>query len=388
MNDPITKTVTASFGSRIMNALKWMVFGGVLFICSFAVLYINEWRVDVSEIARTAIFMESISAPSQELHGQLVVTTGDVISDERIGDMYLKKDAYLAIRSQVEMYAWVESSHSETDRNMGWSETRTTTYTYNKQWTDNPKTSQSFNDPVGHENPSVDMNTYESRVTVDSAYIGSYTLDVRSLLLPKYEPLTLRTDLLDIPESVRLESGEYLYIGTWSLQEPTIGDIRIRYSVLRTPLYGVSVYGRLDANNSMITPFYGKKDTQLYRALRATPEEAVRIMKHEHTVLTWVLRAVGFVMMWLGLTLVLRPISVLLDFVPFLWNVGRFAINGMTFIVAAILSIVTILVSMIVHNIIVLIIVVVAILIVMIRYIQNKSKKQSVLHAASAQIQE
>jgi hypothetical protein len=70
----------------------------------------------------------------------------------------------------------------------------------------------------------------------------------------------------------------------------------------------------------------------------------------DYVTMTWVLRAGGFLMMWFGLIFAAGPISVILDFIPFLGSLSE-GITGVTsFFVACVLSTVTILVSMLLHH--------------------------------------
>lgn len=54
--------------------------------------------------------------------------------------------------------------------------------------------------------------------------------------------------------------------------------------------------------------------------------------------------------MWIGLNLVVEPLGVVLDVIPFLGDLARTATGFATFIVAAILSGLTIIVSIILHS--------------------------------------
>ncbi|MFN3429784.1 MAG: TMEM43 family protein, partial [Candidatus Sericytochromatia bacterium] len=78
--------------------------------------------------------------------------------------------------------------------------------------------------------------------------------------------------------------------------------------------------------------------------------QAVAAMHDEHVMMTWILRAVGFGMMWFGMFLVLEPLNVFLDVLPFLGGLGRGLTGFGTFLVAALLSVVTIIVSVVLHN--------------------------------------
>ncbi len=64
----------------------------------------------------------------------------------------------------------------------------------------------------------------------------------------------------------------------------------------------------------------------------------------------WFFRLLGFGLMWVGLWLLVNPISVVLSFIPLLGDIaGTF--NGITsFVAAFVLSAVTILVSSLVHH--------------------------------------
>ena len=58
----------------------------------------------------------------------------------------------------------------------------------------------------------------------------------------------------------------------------------------------------------------------------------------------------GFFAMWLGLGLLVSPLTALLRFVPVLGNLGRKAIGAVTFALAALFSLVIIIVSALLHN--------------------------------------
>ena len=55
MQDQFTEVTTKGWGSRILNSIKGVLVGFLMFIVSFGVLYWNEGRIDVSKIAETSI---------------------------------------------------------------------------------------------------------------------------------------------------------------------------------------------------------------------------------------------------------------------------------------------------------------------------------------------
>ncbi|PIR75632.1 MAG: hypothetical protein COU34_01670, partial [Candidatus Magasanikbacteria bacterium CG10_big_fil_rev_8_21_14_0_10_43_9] len=109
-----------------------------------------------------------------------------------------------------------------------------------------------------------------------------------------------------------------------------------------------TAFGKLDSDK--ITPFVNKDGQTLYEARMTGFEESVVAMEKEHARSLWIWRVVGFMMMWIGLSMVLAPLSVLLDVLPFLGSLSRGAVSLATGLISFVLSVVTILVSMIFHN--------------------------------------
>ena len=81
-----------------------------------------------------------------------------------------------------------------------------------------------------------------------------------------------------------------------------------------------------------------------------TREEAIQALATEHKTVGWVLRVVGFLMMWFGLIMFFGPINTLLDIIPFLGSAGRFLVSVVMFPIALVLSLVTIILSIIAHS--------------------------------------
>jgi hypothetical protein len=62
----------------------------------------------------------------------------------------------------------------------------------------------------------------------------------------------------------------------------------------------------------------------------------------ENTMLTWILRGVGFLLMWIGLSLFFRPLSVLGDVIPMIGSLLAFGTGLFAFVISMGLSIGTI----------------------------------------------
>lgn len=376
MGDVITKVTTKSWGSKIGDSIKGVLVGLLLFLASFAVLWMGEGITDLSKIAKNAVEIDP-NAVDTANEGTLVSVTGEMASDELLGDPgYLNPGKYLTLNRSVEMYAWIEKRETKSEDKVGGKTETTETISYHMGWTSSPQDSSRFEDPRGHENPS--MGIKGSSETVSTGTIGVYPINsMKSISLPGGEELTLNSsDIVYERRSRRSIESNYIYIpsGYGNFNNPEVGDIRIKYTALENPPdRDVTVFGTLKGGE--ITSFHDGDDT-LYHARFGTKEAALSALHGEYKMKLWIFRAIGFFMMWIGLTMFFGPINAVLDVLPFLGDVGRMIIGFVMFIVALVLSIITIIISMIAHNIIALIITLVIIIGGVVAFSMMRRKKK------------
>lgn len=55
MSDQFTSVEEKGLGTNLIDSIKGVAVGGLLFICSFVVLWMNEGRVDLSEVAKKSV---------------------------------------------------------------------------------------------------------------------------------------------------------------------------------------------------------------------------------------------------------------------------------------------------------------------------------------------
>ena len=380
MNNPNSHTVvsTKSYGKRIMESFGGVLFGIVLFFGSFAVLFNNEGRVDVSEVAKNAV-PASAEEVLSEVDGQFVYVTGTVSSEEIIGDnLFLNEGDYLAVKRTVEMYSWVETTSEQTESNMGGSETTTTTYDYSTEWTSNVPDSGSFYDS-SYFNPT---KLYENEsYRVNDAKMGVYSLNFNNLTLPGFDDLALNEDVVNLSGDDEELIGGYIYIpySYSDYSDPEVGDVRVSYQVLKNNADG-TIFAKTNGE-SLETYYDDSTEVSLYRFFDGGRDQALKKMHGEYQMMLWLFRALGFIMMWVGLSAVFRPISVLLDVVPLFGSLSKGIIGIITGLIALVLSVVTILVSMILHNIVALIVAVLITCFVIAYVIKKKGNKPKVIKA-------
>lgn len=347
MPDQFTKVTTKGYGTRIGESIGRVVLGFALFIGSFGLLFWNEGRADLSTVASTAV---DVSAAQD---GDFVWVTGEVTGSEPLGDdLYLDAGDYLLVERIVEMYAWVEKTEESSSTNVGGSETTTTTYDYVKEWTHDPKNAGEFEYPENHSNPNLAVLANE--FVVRTVTVDGYTLDGRSLEFPLKSSLSLTKEIVSLSAGAELATSEFVFLGSGTLSNPALGDVRISYRVVPSDFTGTA-FGELDGM-SEINSYTDEDGNEIYRLFDGSREEAITQMHSEFVATTWILRILGFVMMWTGLVFVLGPLSVLLDILPVAGSLSRFLVVVVTLPVAVVLSLVTIVISAILHSLIALIV--------------------------------
>jgi hypothetical protein len=315
------------------NPFMNVLIGLGLFLGSFALLYLNEGRVDLSTIGKESIPINAAEV-DRENQGALVAAAGTLYSNQQLGDPELLTSSdYLQLERQAEMYAWDEDRDEDEDGNVS--------YDYSRRWTSDPANSNNFNNPNGHFNPP--MRYREKTFSVDNLSVGAFRLDPNALFFMEKEEVALREGML---RQGRLEEN-YIFIGEGELNNPEVGDLRIKYEAFYNEQEG-TVFGEQDERG--IRPYTHSDGTVLYRAYPADREAALASMHTEYLTLLWATRAGGLVMMWVGMMLVISPLTNLLGYLPLVGDAGRAVIGFFTFVIAFLLSAITIIVSALLHN--------------------------------------
>jgi len=104
------------------------------------------------------------------------------------------------------------------------------------------------------------------------------------------------------------------------------------------------------------------------------PYKVKQKLKNEDKMMGIILIAVGFLMMWIGLSSLFDPLIAIMKVLPFLGNLGKGLIQVVTFIIAAVLTLVTVAIFGIFRNVVALI-VVLGLLIVIFVILMGKRKK-------------
>jgi hypothetical protein len=354
MGDSFSETSYRGLGDNLIDSIKGVVVGICMFLVSFPILWWNEGRTDMSTVAKTAVVIKADASDSAG-DGKLVAVTSPLKNDGLLGDAdFLKPGPYAALDRRVEMYAWVEKVTKTEKKQLGGGKKIVTTYDYVKEWTDRPASSDDFRYPEGHENPSMAFHSRDWQA--DKAWVGAFAFVPADVHMLPARPLSLDGDKL-LPHKGR-RVDDTLFIGKGELDQPRLGDLRVTWEAVAAGRT-VTFYGKREGKTNIV-PYLHKGEDKLFRVIDGTHEAAIAAMHDEHVAITWFLRILGFIFMWLGMALVLGPFHAVFDIVPFIGSSSRALAGIALFPVALLFAGTTIVMSMIFHSTIALIIVLLA----------------------------
>lgn len=378
-------TVTSSTGwfGRIGESIKGVLFGLLLIVAAFPVLFLNEGRAvktrkTLDEGAKTVITVpaESIGA---EHDGKLVYLTGKAEAEGSLEDPQFKVSAEaLRLRREVEFYQWAEDSKSETKKKLGGGEETVTTYTYAKEWSDKPIDSSKFEVRDGHENPKPALKG--GSWDADPITVGAFTLS--PALIGQIGNFTeLRAgEAVELPEEMsgkklHRESGGF-YLGE-NPASPAVGDMRVTHEAAMPGT--VSVIARQSGDG--LGPFTAKAGGTI-EMLETGSQSAEAMFATAHAsnkMLTWGLRVLGMFLMFFGFNLLFRPLSVFADVLPIAGNIVGAGTGFIAFLLTLVISFSVIAVAWIFYRPLVgipLILVAVAAAVFLIRKLMAQRKRQ------------
>lgn len=352
-SDSVSETSSQGWLSRLGGAIKGILVGIVMVIAAFPLLFWNEGRA-----VRTAKSLDEgsgavVTTPSERVdpahEGKLVHTTGRAKSTATLSDPEFGVSATaIALKRKVEMYQWKESSKSETKNKLGGGTETVNTYTYAKEWSESLQDSGKFKEKQGHSNPgSLPYKT--EKWTAPKVTLGAYTLTPSQAgQISGDEPVKAAAPLSNAGTSRPLrEHGAGLYAG-YNPEQPQVGDLRIVFTQVGES--DITIVAK--QVGSTFEPYRAKAGAtvDLQRTGIASADEMFAAAKESNTMMTWILRVVGFVLMALGLGMTLKPLSVLASVIPLFGDIIGAGTGIIAFLLAGIMSLTTIAVAWIVYR--------------------------------------
>ncbi len=315
-----------SWLERIGGSIKGILFGIVLFVAAFPVLFLNEGRAVKTAKAlqegKTAVVEASTEAIDSEHEGQFVHVVGQATTDAVLEDeLFGVSVNAIRLDRHVEMLQWREREDRETRKQFGGKTETVTTFSYTQAWSPELINSSRFHEATTHQNPT-DIPFQQQTKETSDVFVGPYRLP-KSLIqqITTTQPLEVKL------EEVQKEWAEGLrpyndaktnYKGFyWSRSNDTgsqIGDVRVLFAVTRPTEVSIMAQQTRDT----FTPFVASNGRPLNMLTvgNATAEQMIATSAAQNSMWTWILRAVGAMVMFAGIILVTRPLSVLADVLP------------------------------------------------------------------------
>lgn len=278
--------------------------------------------------------------------GQLIYVSGqlssmDVLEDPDFG---VGSNSSLKLNREVEMYQWKETSSTRTVKTSGGGERRETTYSYDRVWSSTLINSDSFRQTNGHENPR--NWAYEPLELVsDSITLGSFLLT--NDVVAKFNWFTTVQDLdpSTVRDDINVTTYNYGYfVGSGSQNAPQIGDSQVEFEQVLPDTVSIVGLSRGGTENATIDEYPTKRQGTILLVRRGefTAAELFLQAEAENEQLTWILRFVGWLAMFVGILLILQPFATFVDVIPFVGSCMEGGLTKCVFpLVAAIISIPT-----------------------------------------------
>ena len=351
----VTETTTESWGSRLGGSIRGVLVGLGLFVAGFPILFWNEGNsvktaraIDEGEGA--CISVESNANVDPEMNGKLVHMSGkadtkDVLTDDQFG----VSATAIRLERNVEMYQWIEESHSQKKKKLGGSEETVTTYTYKKDWVEHAVDSSGFKE-AGHDNPG-SMEFESDRTYASNVSFGAFNLSSKQIeLIGSAQDYKFPTNFVCKIERVKVQ-GTTIYVpnaetrnnalNTRDVASQTrIGDMRVKFRVVYP--HDVSIIAKQQGDTFIdYTAKNGKKLNYLEEGVQDAAAMFETARKN-NAIITWLIRIGGFLLMFIGLSMVFKPLSVLADVLPILGDIVEMGMGLVAGLIALICALVTI----------------------------------------------
>lgn len=321
------------------SSIVGAVVGILFFVGSFPLIFWNENRSVQTERSLSEGQDSFVSTSCDVLDpandGKLVYVNGNATSANPLVDSATRIPVpALMLRRDSEMYQWIEKSEKPAG-------SKEPVYSYEMGWKRGLDKHQGKGG--GHINP-VSYTLPSGTDTVTEANLGK--LRVSPAILHKIGPFRQYSPdekaLKAVPESLRNRlqiSGSSLYLGknpSW----PEIGDERINFNIL--PPCMISVIARQSGGSLASHTTSNGREILLARAGIVTADAMFERAFSTNKVLTWVLRAVGAIVMFIGMRMIVEPLTNIVQWVPLVGGLADLGATLASAVLAVSLSLVTI----------------------------------------------
>ena len=372
-----TKTTTTGFGQRIGSSFKGVIMGLILIVGGTALLWWNEGNFvatgdAISELGVNTVNVSDISTIDSSLNGKPIHATGMADTQDTLTDRVFGISAVaIKLNRTVQYYQWVEHSKTETRQKLGGGEEKVTTYSYEKEWVSAPVESSKFEYPSRAQN-TVLITIADEKLLADKVTFGAYTLptflksaisgevpveveltdtkiaELNGQIDPKLRSSQQQAtqededmssalvgfgrDSEDTPGTTQYVhvSGNSIYLGA-APNSPQIGDARV--TITKVKPAQISIIAKV--NGGTFEKYVAQNGMEIFEfAMGAKSTENMISSAHEsNSMMTWILRIVGIILIIVGIKTILAPLAVLASVLPILGDIVGMGTGIVSFVV-------------------------------------------------------
>ena len=233
-------------------------------------------------------------------------------------------------KRRTEMFQWIEHVHTREQPDGRGGKTKIKDFSYTQGWS----SSQGSHQRSGHENPTQIPST-----TINTADAKLGLLQVTSDITTQ---LPLRRHRLQQSEVSSSNSlfGDQIYLG--NRNQPQIGDHKISYESFPGGL--ISTVAILQHDGRLTSPTK-QSVLPLVAEGASTAEELIEYALTKNTILTWACRFGGMLLMYVGMSLAISPLTQMVDYIPLVGGIINFIAGTIIFLSAILVSCVIIAVA-------------------------------------------
>ncbi|KAL3853724.1 hypothetical protein ACJMK2_017242 [Sinanodonta woodiana] len=307
------------FLERIGSSLVGILVGLALLLIASALLFWNEGRAvqtakSLDEGMNMVVSLKTIDVASRDNNGKLVHLIGPLRTDNILYDETYGVSVHaVKLKRTVEMYQWVEHE-TKTEFNEGGQTRVETSYSYSKEWRSELVWSNSFSDGFNHRNP-ITMQVENKNSEAFRVNVGQFELS-KGLInrISEFHPLPLSYLRPSQDPHVRIFNG-FFYHSAEPLY-PLVGDLRVRFEYAGIsgesplgPLTQVSIIARQLGSELLPYKTLAGDDLELLYYGQLSPEEIFNKEKIQNTMVTWGIRFGGWLLMFIGFSLITSLIT-------------------------------------------------------------------------------
>jgi len=339
--DTFTESTSTSYGGRIKNSFKGVFVGILLIIGSVILLFWNEGRAIRTEkgLKEGSSAVQTISAESVNSanDGKLVHLSGPLSTSGPVKDdsFNIQAPDTISLERVVEMYQWKENRSTETKKKLGGGEEQITTYEYKQEWSPELLSSSGFKHPEGHSNPET-MPYQKAQFNATEVKLQAFLVSpdlLAQLNDPESLPVT-QANLSQLPDPIKakakLSDGNF-YFGA-NPATPQVGDARVSFKVIKPSV--VSIVSQQQGNSFHAYTTQQGTSIALISRGQKTAVEMFKSALAANRNFTWLLRGLGFLLLFAGFGMIFKPLSVLADVVPFIGSIVGAGTGLISFLLA------------------------------------------------------